>query len=215
MENIEMQSKSIKEIYPAFAKAQAMIKPAIRDAENEHRKSKYADITSVWEACRDAIFENGMMIIQTMDIVNGTTILITTLAHISGEYIRSICPISPSKTNDSQVFGACVTYMRRYAITAMLGVCPEDRDGEVERLAAEKEAEARKKLPRPELNHVVEFEAILEQCSDDFKENIKIYMERKNWSSYYDFDLGTFNKIIDNAKANAERYKAALQSEAK
>jgi hypothetical protein len=56
--------------------------------------------------------------------------MVTTLAHTSGQWMKSYLPLNPSK-NDSQGMGAAITYLRRYSLSAIVGVvCDEDDDGE-------------------------------------------------------------------------------------
>jgi ERF superfamily len=64
-----------------------------------------------------------------MDIVADRAVLVTTLSHLSGEYIKSVLPLNPVK-NDPQSMGAAITYARRYALAAIAGVCPSDDDAE-------------------------------------------------------------------------------------
>ena len=48
----------------AFLKAQKAVKAAKKDSTNPHYKSKYADLSAVWEACKEALHENGIAILQ-------------------------------------------------------------------------------------------------------------------------------------------------------
>lgn len=127
-EETKMQSETIGKLAEALSKAQAKIKGATKDTANPFFKSKYADLASVWDACRDALTANGLSIVQTMgDGVGGVTV-ITTLAHSSGEWIRGSLTLKPVK-EDPQGVGSAITYARRYALAAMVGVAPEDDDG--------------------------------------------------------------------------------------
>jgi hypothetical protein len=123
-----MQSESIAKLAEALSKAQGSIKGAAKDTENPFFKSRYADLASVWDACREALTANGLSVIQTTDDgVEGVTV-ITTLAHSSGEWMRGRLTMKPVK-NDPQGIGSTITYARRYALAAMVGVAPEDDDG--------------------------------------------------------------------------------------
>ena len=51
--------------------------------------------------------------------------IVTTLLHENGEQLESRMPCS-AEGLDPQKFGAKITYYRRYALTAMLGICPDD-----------------------------------------------------------------------------------------
>ena len=124
-----MQSEHINELVTALALAQSQIKGAKKDSKNPYFKSDYADLTSTWEAARDPLTKNGLAIVQTMEPREDQTILVTTLAHKSGQWIKSFLPLTIVK-KDPQGVGSAITYARRYALSAMLNICPFDDDAE-------------------------------------------------------------------------------------
>lgn len=118
-----------KTIAEALARAQAQIRPAVKDSVNPHFKSKYADLSAVMEACRGPLSENGLSIVQTTDFDRDDVWIVTTLLHTSGEKISGRYPLRPVK-NDPQGFGSAFTYAKRYTISALVGVvADEDDDG--------------------------------------------------------------------------------------
>lgn len=124
------QSVEIKDLATALAKAQAEIKGAVKDASNPFFKSNYADLQSVWDACRLPLSKNGLSVAQTTDIVGERLVLVTTLLHSSGQWIRGALPVEPVK-RDPQGMGSAITYARRYALAAMVGIYQTDDDAEV------------------------------------------------------------------------------------
>lgn len=124
-----MQSDQINELMTALSKAQGIMKPAIKDSTNPHFKSSYADLASVWEACRDALSKNGLAITQTMDLLGDKQVLVTMLGHISGQFMKSVIAL-PIQRPGSQELGSCLSYCRRYALAAIVGVYQDDDDGE-------------------------------------------------------------------------------------
>lgn len=120
----------MKELATAMAKAQSQIKTALKDSKNPHFKSSYADLTSVWDACREALTKNGFSVIQRTDFdAGGEVWLETMLLHSSGEHIASRYPLRPAK-QDPQGYGSAITYARRYCLAAIVGVvADEDDDG--------------------------------------------------------------------------------------
>ncbi len=124
------KSETIKELAAALVKAQAAIQPAIKDKTNPAFRSRYADLTAVWDACRTALTSNGLSIVQMpIDAEAGRVALTTMLLHTSGEYISSTVSTALVKT-DPQGVGSALTYLRRYALSAMVGVvADEDDDG--------------------------------------------------------------------------------------
>ena len=123
------QSEQINELVKALAAAQAKIKGAKQDSKNPYFKSDYADLTSVWNACKDELTANKLAVIQTIEHQNEKIVLVTTLAHESGQWIKSYLPVLTTKL-DSQSLGSALTYSRRYALAAIVGVCPLDDDAE-------------------------------------------------------------------------------------
>ena len=118
----------MKELASALAKAQGMMKAAIKDSTNPHFKSKYADLTSVWEACRDALTKNGLSVVQSTDFDGDTVWIETILLHSSGEHIKGRYPLRPQQQTP-QGYGSAISYARRYALAAMVGVVSDDDDG--------------------------------------------------------------------------------------
>jgi hypothetical protein len=123
------KSESIGKLAEALAKAQGAIEGAKKDQANPFFRSKYADLSSVWEACRKQLSENGLAVMQTTCGSDPDTVTVETfLTHSSGEWIKSSLTMRPTKS-DPQGIGSCITYARRYALAAMVGVAPEDDDG--------------------------------------------------------------------------------------
>ena len=126
------QSEEINELASALSKAQGEMQAAIKDKVNPFFKSSYADLGSVWDAARPVLSKYGLCIMQTTELspAGNGVLMITTLAHTSGQWMKSYLPLNPSK-NDSQGMGAAITYLRRYSLSALVGVvCDEDDDGE-------------------------------------------------------------------------------------
>lgn len=123
-------SEEIGELVKALAKVQGSIKPAKRDSTNPFFKAKYADLTSVWDSCRKELSENGLVVIQTTKSDSEKVTVLTTLAHESGQWIRGEISLRPVK-NDPQSYGSALTYARRYALAAIVGIATgEDDDAE-------------------------------------------------------------------------------------
>lgn len=119
-----------KDLYSALAKAQGQIRGALKDSTNPHFKSSYADLASVWEACRRALSDNGLCIIQQpVAAPAGFVALETTLGHSSGESVTSRFSMPVAQANNAQAIGSALTYARRYALSAFVGIAPEDDDG--------------------------------------------------------------------------------------
>lgn len=123
------KSESIKELALALSKAQAVMGGAIKDSTNPFFKSNYADLESVWSACRKPLTDNGLAVIQMPSITDGKVSIETMLTHSSGEWISSTVSATPMK-NDPQSIGSVMSYLRRYALASVVGVYQTDDDAE-------------------------------------------------------------------------------------
>ena len=140
------KSESIIKLAEALSKAQGQIKGAIKDASNPFFKSDYSTLHAVWEACRKPLSDNGLAVVQLPTESADFVCLETILMHSSGEWISGKIQMKPVK-NDPQSIGSCLTYARRYALSAIVGIAPlEDDDGEGA-VGRQKEAIKEKKLP--------------------------------------------------------------------
>ena len=124
-----MKSETIGALAAALAKAQSQISGALKDAANPFFKSKYADLESVWQACRKPLTDNGLSVTQTSRYTQDGLMLVTTLMHTSGEWIAGEMPVLV-KDNSPQAQGSGLTYARRYALAAIVGIYQTDDDGE-------------------------------------------------------------------------------------
>src|SRR2546429_2109543 len=130
------RSESIGKLAGAMAKAQGMMKAAIKDAENPYYHSHYADLASVIEVVRVPLSSNEISWFQfprTVEIVTGKDRQIwveveTMLCHVSGEWISETLAL-PVATETAQGIGSAETYARRYSLGSICGVASEEDDG--------------------------------------------------------------------------------------
>lgn len=120
--------EGIGALYEALAKAQGEMEHAKKDKTNPFFKSSYADLASVMDACRPALAKHGLCVVQTTDDSADGLYLVTTLGHSSGAAVSGRLGIKPTK-QDPQGVGSAMTYARRYALAAIVGVGVEDDDG--------------------------------------------------------------------------------------
>jgi hypothetical protein len=122
-------SEQIHEIAAALAKAQGEMGGALKDSANPFFKSKYADLSSVWDACRGPLTRNGIAVIQSPSADGLRVSVDTLLTHTSGQWMRGTVSVN-AKEDSPQAVGSAITYLRRYALQSFAGVAPEDDDGE-------------------------------------------------------------------------------------
>lgn len=121
-------STNTEKLDAALAKIQGEIKPAIKDSQNPHFRSSYADIAAVWDAIRPALAKYGVNVTQwPIESEDKSQLKIVTRIAISGEWMKATWCLPVSKP-DAHGFGSAVTYARRFTLMAALGVAPEDDD---------------------------------------------------------------------------------------
>jgi hypothetical protein len=144
----EYRSPLIGQLVAARAKATGEIKKVVKDktADIPNKQGgrgyaySYADLAGVMEAVDDALAAQEMALFQTLQERGNRTVLVTTLAHSSDQWISSEVSVS-SPTAGPQVFGSSLTYMRRYSALAILGIAPDsDDDGKAAQERADQQA---------------------------------------------------------------------------
>lgn len=141
------QSENITDLVKALLNVQRTVQPVTKDAENPFTKSWYASLNSVMDACRNALIENGIWLCQySVPVEQPNSIgLVTKLTHAESGQWQSSLAVVPLPKADPQGMGSAITYARRYALTAMLGMVAEDDDGERAKIG--RKSASRPKLP--------------------------------------------------------------------
>lgn len=146
------QSENIETLAAALAKAQGVIANPAFDAVNPHYKNRYATLGAHIDAVRGAFPANGLSVVQAIETPERDRVSLTTrILHSSGQWIEST--VSASTGAKVQEIGSTVTYLRRYALAAIVGIVgEEDDDGESDRSTRERAPVARPAAapaPRP------------------------------------------------------------------
>lgn len=106
--------------------------PAISKTANA-QYGKFADLETVLSTVTPHLIKNGLVISQTFEPSEGVDpILVTRLLHVSGAELVSRLPMIIGKNrNPLHDFGGSCTYLKRYALLAMLGLTADmDMDGD-------------------------------------------------------------------------------------
>lgn len=94
------------------------------DAANPHYKNKYASLAGIIDHVRPLLHKHGMAVTQLVNRESVTTMLV----HESGESLSAETAILCREPNNPQAYGSAITYARRYALTAILGISSDDDD---------------------------------------------------------------------------------------
>lgn len=130
-ETIERGPVGLGPLAAALAKAQAAF-PVIERTRTVEVQTKtggkytfnYAPLDTILAAVRAPLSANGLAVTQLLD---GTD-LVTVLMHESGGSFEGRVPIPRASGDTVQQFGSAITYLRRYALQAILGVASEEDD---------------------------------------------------------------------------------------
>lgn len=122
-------SAEIGDLMSALAKAQGAMGPVLKTQKNPHFRAFYADLASAVAAARDALSANGIAVMQSVELSDaGMLVCATVLAH-GAQWVRTETSVPVAK-RDAQGVGSAATYARRYGLLAILGLAPEDDDGQ-------------------------------------------------------------------------------------
>jgi len=126
----ETKPKNLAEALIAF---QASV-PTIHENDSSFH-GKFANLAGVLGTINPALRKAGLAVSQLPEEVDGKPGLRTTLMHTSGEQITAVTPlVLATGKNAVHEHGKSITYIRRYALQAILGICCgiEDTDADAE-----------------------------------------------------------------------------------
>lgn len=164
-------------IAAALAAARADFGRVEKDRQGQvgPQRYKYATLESVLSAATAALSANGIAVIQSVDTCEGWVRVDTALIHSSGEWVETTC-IAPERVEASKALsavqeaGKMMTYLRRYTLTAMLGVtAEEDDDGAASPKKPKKEAPEEK--AERQSGHHPSWEADRARCGAALREH--------------------------------------------
>jgi len=121
-------SENIADLSAALAEAQKELKNPANSADNPYFKSKYAPLQGILTLVRPILAKQGLSVIQSIDSTDAGIGVKTLLLHKSGQHILCEPYYMPLAKKDPQAAGSAITYARRYALTALLGICGDDED---------------------------------------------------------------------------------------
>lgn len=211
-------SEQINELAAALAKAQAKIRAAFNNKSNQYHKSSFADLDSIWSACRDPLTENGLSVVQVVQKNESELFLVTLLTHASGQWIKSEIPLKwkvTEKTNESQALGAAITYARRYGLASISGVPTSDIKPKDEAIDDDDDGEA--SAPKGESlkpgrivitkDQATELESLLSTSVDGFEKYVRgtIALPPHNAKTLEEMPMNVYEKFKDMALKNQKK----------
>jgi len=132
--NEKFESDTLTKIIPAIIKAQKEMESIKKDGimrVSGRQDRNYATIGSILTPIKASLLNNDITLTQPLMHIDGESFLYTNMRHSSGEFIKSRIIMYKHEGTSDQDFGKSVTYARKYAAMAAVGVAPdEDDDGE-------------------------------------------------------------------------------------
>lgn len=124
-------SDKVDQLAAAFAVAQGKFGVVPLNSTNPHLHTRYADLGSVIETARDILSENGLSVLQFVNGSGDSIGVTSVLMHSSGQWMSDTVSVPYAKEpgkSPIQAAGSTVTYLRRYALAALLGLYAGDDD---------------------------------------------------------------------------------------
>ncbi len=128
-------SEQVGELFAALSKFQGELDNASKSSAGHGYR--YADLAECINVAKAPLAANGLSVVQMIGQSGEHQTLITMLCHASGQYLQSefvlvnATLMGGAGKNPAQVLGSAITYQRRYAYTAILGMAQEDDDAAV------------------------------------------------------------------------------------
>lgn len=185
------KSESIKNIASAMAKFQGEVKNPPKTASNPFFKSKYTTLDTLIETAKPILESNGLSYIQSCGGDGQFMTITTLLMHSSGEWIETEPLVLKADKVTAQGAGSAITYGRRYALAAALGLASdEDDDGNGDKKPDPKAKP--KEDNKPTMSHLKAL-AILAQDKD-----VSLKVKGREWTgkdSSTDWDMQDYTKV--------------------
>jgi hypothetical protein len=122
------QSESIKNLLPALMDAQKEIPTMPKNAKAYGYN--YTDLDTITSVIKPILARHNISYMQSVGMDDeGRSTLTTRIFSRDGEYIEDVTMlpvIQSAKNNSAQTMGMAITYVRRYALCAMLGITSDE-----------------------------------------------------------------------------------------
>ena len=112
-----------------FAAAQGELQDATKDQQAHHYR--YADLSQVLQIARPVLSKHGIGVIQLLGGTEDRCTITTMLIHRNGAGVKTVSsmPVPASqRMSHAQQVGSVSTYLRRYALSAIVGITQTDTD---------------------------------------------------------------------------------------
>ena len=218
------KSEEIDKLATALAKFQGSLEqPSLNSEVNVKTKTggeykfKYADLSECKRAAKQPLADNELSVCQ---LIEDDYSIRTILLHSSGQWISSKVRM-PSNTADAQSIGSAITYAKRYAFCAILGIVADDdedaniasgnttqKEQPLEQPKKTTNSKVKKELTRDHLNNEIAMKSISEWLYNKekiAKESNQPFSVESVISNAYiigKVEMDSFVEIYNNYKIN-------------
>lgn len=201
----QLMSEDIGCLAVSLSKAQSEIQNVNKDKNGYNYK--YASLSNCLDAIRVPLANNSLAISQ---VICGES-LVTLLIHESGQWLKSeftLTSVATKSMNDMQAYGSGITYARRYALSAIIGLAQEDDDAQSVKYdhTHQKDHKKEEKSEMVKVKDMVDQIRILcEESQVDMINFAKYFkIESKNPKSLEN-SIRDFPKLLDEFRENDRR----------
>ncbi|UTC93186.1 ERF family protein [Treponema denticola] len=144
------QSENITELLAALEAVQAEMPTMPKNSQAYGYK--YTDLDTITQTIKPILHKHALAYMQSIgSTMQGQVTLTTRLFNSNGQYIEdtvALPVITNTKNNEAQTLGMSITYMRRYALCAMLGITSdEDVDANAEKKEQPQKQPSKQSIP--------------------------------------------------------------------
>lgn len=143
------KSETITNLAKALAAFNTDVERIDKDGTNPHFKNRYSTLDNIIDHVKPLLAKHGLSVLQFPSGDGEMITLVTILVHTSGEFIESDPITMKPARPDPQGIGSCITYARRYSLTATLSLNSGDTDDDGHAASDHKPAAAPYKPPAP------------------------------------------------------------------
>lgn len=124
-------SDTIEAVAGALAKATAELENVGKGHKAQAGRASYtyANIADVLREVRPVLARHGLCVVAGQSLEEDAVVVVSRLLHESGQYLETDCRVPVDRQGGIHGVGSAITYARRYALLALVGVAAEDDDG--------------------------------------------------------------------------------------
>jgi len=194
-------SEQLDQLATALSAFQGEVTDARKDVSGYNYK--YADLSQVLDIARPLMAKHGLSLAQFPGSAGDKVTIESYLLHKSGQFISGTIemPVTLNKgMTHAQCVGSVITYARRYATGAILGITQTDNDAAGEEAKHDNFEKTSPKIDEKQLKHLLQVAPA---------DRLNAYMNANNISRYEDFNVSQYDSIIYTLRAQSAEKKVA------